>query len=144
MSTFMPKVAEVSRKWYVLDAAGVPMGKVAVQAANLLRGKHKPIFTPHVDCGDFVIIVNAAQAVLTGKKLQQKKYQRHTGYIGHLKTVGYDTLMKTRPEFAMQLAVKGMVPDTTQGRKALTRLRIYAGAEHKQQAQQPEAWEMRN
>jgi len=140
----MPKVAEVSRKWYVLDAAGVPMGKVAVQAANLLRGKHKPIFTPHVDCGDFVIIVNAAQAVLTGKKLQQKKYQRHTGYIGHLKTVGYDTLMKTRPEFAMQLAVKGMVPDTTQGRKALTRLRIYAGAEHKQQAQQPEAWEMRN
>jgi len=140
MSTFMPKVEEVSRKWYVLDAAGVPMGKVAAQAANLLRGKHKPIFTPHVDCGDFVIIINAAQAVLTGKKLEQKKYQRHTGYIGHLKTVGYDTLMKTRPEFAMQLAVKGMVPDTTQGRKALTRLRVYAGAEHRQQAQQPEAW----
>ena len=140
MSTFMPKAAELSRKWYVLDAAGVPMGKVAAQAANLLRGKHKPIFAPHVDCGDFVIIVNAAQAVLTGKKLQQKKYQRHTGYIGHLKTVGYDTLMKTRPEFAMQLAVKGMVPDTSLGRKSLGRLRIYAGADHKQQAQQPEAW----
>jgi len=140
MSTFMPKAAEVSRKWYVLDAAGVPMGKVAAQAANLLRGKHKPIFAPHVDCGDFVVIVNASQAVLTGKKLQQKKYQRHTGYIGHLKTVGYDTLMKTKPAFAMQLAVKGMVADNALGRKALTRLHIYAGADHKQQAQQPETW----
>ena len=140
MSTFMPKAEDVVRKWYVLDAAGVPMGKVAVQAANLLRGKHKPIFAPHADCGDFVIIVNAAQAVLTGKKLQQKKFQRHTGYIGHLKTVGYDTLMKTRPGFAMQLAVKGMVPDTTLGRKQLTRLKIFDGAEHKHQAQQPEAW----
>jgi large subunit ribosomal protein L13 len=140
MSTFMPKAVEVSRKWYVLDAAGQPLGRVAVQAATLLRGKHKPIFTPHVDCGDFVVIINAAKAVLTGRKLQQKKYQRHTGYIGHLKTVGYDTLMKTRPEFAMQLAVKGMVPDTTQGRKALTRLHIYAQAEHKHLAQQPEPW----
>jgi len=140
MSTFMPKAAEISRKWYVLDAAGVPMGKVAAQAANLLRGKHKPIFAPHVDCGDFVIIVNAAKTVLTGKKLQQKKYQRHTGYIGHLKTVGYDALMKTRPDFAMQLAVKGMVPDTALGRKSLGRLHIYAGADHKQQAQQPETW----
>ncbi|MDR0531211.1 MAG: 50S ribosomal protein L13 [Oscillospiraceae bacterium] len=140
MSTFMPKAADISRKWYVLDAAGQPLGKVAAQAATLLRGKHKPIFAPHVDCGDFVIIVNAAQTVLTGKKLQQKKYQRHTGYIGHLKTVGYDTLMKTRPDFAVQLAVKGMVPSTTLGRKALTRLRVYAGAEHQQQAQKPEAW----
>jgi large subunit ribosomal protein L13 len=136
----MPKAADISRKWYVLDAAGQPLGKVAAQAATLLRGKHKPIFAPHVDCGDFVIIVNAAQTVLTGKKLQQKKYQRHTGYIGHLKTVGYDTLMKTRPDFAVQLAVKGMVPSTTLGRKALTRLRVYAGAEHQQQAQKPEAW----
>ena len=140
MSTFMPKAAEVSRKWYVIDAAGKPMGKIAVEAATLLRGKHKPIFTPHVDCGDFVVIINASQAVLTGKKLEQKKYQRHTGYVGHLKTIGYNTLMKTRPEFAMQLAVKGMVPDTTLGRKALTRLRIYAGEEHNQQAQQPEPW----
>ena len=140
MSTFMPKAAEVSRKWYVIDAAGKPMGRIAVEAATLLRGKHKPIFAPHVDCGDFVVIINASKAVLTGKKLEQKKYQRHTGYIGHLKTVGYNTLMKTRPEFAMQLAVKGMVPDTTLGRKALTRLRIYAGEEHNQQAQQPEPW----
>jgi len=136
----MPKAAEVSRKWYVIDAAGKPMGRIAVEAATLLRGKHKPIFAPHVDCGDFVVIINASKAVLTGKKLEQKKYQRHTGYIGHLKTVGYNTLMKTRPEFAMQLAVKGMVPDTTLGRKALTRLRIYAGEEHNQQAQQPEPW----
>jgi large subunit ribosomal protein L13 len=105
-----------------------------------LRGKHKPIFAPHADCGDFVIIINAAQAVLTGKKLQQKKYQRHTGYIGHLKTVGYDTLMKTRPDFAMQLAVKGMLPDNTVGRKSLTRLHIYATGEHQHAAQQPESW----
>ena len=140
MSTFMPKAEDIVRKWYVLDAAGVPMGKVAVQAATLLRGKHKTTFAPHADCGDFVIIVNAAQAVLTGRKLEQKKYQRHTGYIGHLKTVGYNTLMKTRPGFAMQLAVKGMLPDTTLGRKSLTRLKIFDGAQHKHQAQQPETW----
>ncbi|MDR2753773.1 MAG: 50S ribosomal protein L13 [Oscillospiraceae bacterium] len=140
MSTFMPKAETIVRKWYVLDAAGVPLGKVAAQAATLLRGKHKPTFAPHADCGDFVVIINASQAVLTGKKLQQKKYQHHTGYIGHLKTVGYDILMKTRPSFAMQLATKGMVPDTTLGRKALTRLKIFDGAEHKHQAQQPEAW----
>jgi len=142
MFTFMPKAEEIVRKWYVLDAAGVPMGKVAVQAATLLRGKHKPIFAPHADCGDFVIIINSAQAVLTGKKLQQKKFQRHTGYIGHLKTVGYDVLMKTRPSFAMELAVKGMLPGTTQGRKQLTRLKVFDGAEHKHQAQQPEAWSL--
>ncbi|MDR3313321.1 MAG: 50S ribosomal protein L13 [Oscillospiraceae bacterium] len=142
MSTFMPKPGDITRKWYVLDAAGKPMGRVAAQAATLLRGKHKPLFVPHVDCGDFVIIINAAQTVLTGKKLEQKKYQRHTGYIGHLKTTGYNTLMKTRPDFAVQLAVKGMLPDTTLGRKALTRLHIYAGGEHNQQAQQPETWEL--
>ncbi|MCL2106318.1 MAG: 50S ribosomal protein L13 [Oscillospiraceae bacterium] len=140
MSTFMPKADEVARKWYVLDAAGQPMGRVAAQAATLLRGKHKPIFAPHADCGDFVIIINAARAVLTGKKLQQKKWQRHTGYIGHLKTTGYDVLMAKRPELAMQMAVKGMVPSTTLGRKSLTRLRVYAGSEHNQAAQKPEAW----
>ncbi len=141
MSTFMPKPGDITRKWYVIDAAGRPMGRVAVQAATLLRGKHKPLFAPHADCGDFVIIINAGQAVLTGKKLEQKKYQRHTGYIGHLKTTGYDVLMKTRPEFAMQLAVRRMLPDTTLGRKSLTRLKIYAGGEHQQQAQKPEIWE---
>ncbi len=142
MSTYMPKAGEIVRKWYVLDAAGKPMGRVAVQAAVLLRGKHKPEFAPHVDCGDHVIIINASQAVLTGHKLDQKMYYHHTGYIGNMKKVKYSTLMKTRPEFVMQLAVKGMIPDTVIGRNALTRLRIYAGAEHKHAAQKPEAWEL--
>jgi len=142
MSTFMPKAADIVRKWYVLDAAGQPLGKVAAQAATLLRGKHKPTFAPHADCGDFVIVVNAAQAVLTGRKLQQKKYYRHTGYIGHLKTVGYDELMQTRPCFVMEKAVKGMLPGNTLGRKSLTRLKVFEGGEHIHQAQQPEAWEI--
>ena len=141
MSTYMPKAGEITRKWYVIDASGKPMGKVAVEAAKLLRGKHKPIFTPHADCGDHVIIINAEKAVLTGKKLDQKMYYRHTGYIGHLKEVKYSTLMKTRPDFAMTLAVKGMIPDTVIGRKALTRLRVFKGAEHVHASQKPEAWE---
>ena len=141
MSTYMPKAGEITRKWYVIDAAGKPMGKVAVEAANLLRGKHKPIFTPHADCGDHVIIINAEKAVLTGNKLDQKMYYHHTGYIGHLKEVKYSTLMKTRPDFAMTLAVKGMIPDTVIGRKALTRLRVVKGADHAHAAQKPEAWE---
>ncbi|MBQ9551644.1 MAG: 50S ribosomal protein L13 [Clostridia bacterium] len=140
MSTFMPKAADIKRSWYVLDAAGKPMGKVAAQAAVLLRGKHKPTFTPHVDLGDHVIIINAEQAVLTGNKLDQKMYYHHTGYIGNLKQVKYSTLMKTKPEFAMTLAVKGMLPDNTLGRAALTRLRVYRGAEHKHAAQKPEEW----
>ena len=140
MSTFMPKAGDIKRSWYVLDAAGKPMGKVAAQAAVLLRGKHKPTFTPHVDLGDHVIIINAAQAVLTGNKLNQKMYYHHTGYIGNMKKVKYSTLMKTRPDFAMTLAVKGMLPDNTLGRAALTRLRVYKGAEHKHAAQKPEEW----
>ena len=141
MSTYMPKAGDITRKWYVIDAAGKPMGKVAVEAARLLRGKHKPIFTPHADCGDHVIIINAEKAVLTGNKLNQKMYYHHTGYIGHLKEVKYSTLMKTRSDFAMTLAVKGMVPDTVIGRKALTRLRVFKGAEHTHAAQKPEVWE---
>ena len=141
MSTYMPKAGDITRKWYVIDAAGKPMGKVAVEAAKLLRGKHKAIFTPHADCGDHVIIINAEKAVLTGKKLDQKMYYRHTGYIGHLKEVKYSTLMKTRADFAMELAVKGMIPDTVIGRQALTRLRVFKGAEHVHAAQKPEAWE---
>ena len=138
MSTFMAKKGEVERKWYVIDAAGKPLGKVAVEAATLLRGKHKVTFTPHVDCGDHVVIINCKDAVLTGNKLTQKKWQRHTGYVGHLKETDYKTLMATRPEKAMELAVKGMVPDTTIGRKALTRLHVYKGAEYAQVAQKPE------
>lgn len=142
MSTYMANAADVERKWYVIDAAGKPLGRVAAQAAVLLRGKHKPTFTPHVDCGDHVIIINCKDAVLTGHKLTQKKWQRHTGYIGHLKETGYDTLMATKPEKAMELAVKGMIPSNTIGRNALLRLRVFAGAEHKHEAQKPEAWEM--
>ncbi|MDD6220541.1 MAG: 50S ribosomal protein L13 [Clostridia bacterium] len=140
MSTYMPKAGDITRKWYVIDAAGKPLGKVAAQAAVLLRGKHKPIFTPNADCGDHVIIINAEKIVLTGNKLDQKMYYRHTGYIGNLKEVKYSTLMRTKPEFAVELAVKGMVPDSTIGRKALTRLRVYRGAEHKHEAQKPEEW----
>ena len=142
MSTYMPKAEDLkNRKWYILDAAGKPMGRVATVAATILRGKHKPTFAPHADCGDFVVIINAEKAVLTGKKLEQKYYRRHTGYIGGLKEVQYVTLMKTRPELAMELAVKGMIPDTTIGRKALTRLHVYSGTEYAQVAQKPEKYE---
>ena len=137
MSTFMQKKENVVRKWYVLDAAGKPMGKTAVAAADLLRGKTAPEFTPHVDCGNFVIVINADKAVLTGKKLEQKYYRRHSGYIGGLKEVQYKTLMATRPELAMELAVKGMLPHNTLGAKAFTRLHVYKDADHKQVAQQP-------
>ena len=141
MSTYMPKSGEVDRKWYVIDAAGKPLGRVAAQAAVLLRGKHKPTFAPHVDCGDHVIIINCAPAVLTGKKLEKKFHYHHTGYIGHMKAVRYDTLMAQKPTMAMQLAVKGMVPDTTIGRAALGRLRLFEGAEHIHAAQKPENWD---
>ena len=140
MSTTLAKKETLERKWYVIDAAGKPLGRTAVIAANLLRGKHKTDFTPNVDCGDFVIIVNADKAVLTGKKLDQKHYYHHTGWIGNLKDVKYRTLMNERPEFAMELAVKGMLPKNAIGRSALTRLKIYKGAEHNNAAQKPEAW----
>ena len=141
MSTFMAKTETLERKWYVIDATDMPLGKVAVAAANILRGKHRPEFTPHVDCGDHVIIINCKDAVLTGKKLEQKKWYRHTGYVGHLKETNYATLMATRPTKAMELAVKGMVPSNTIGRAAMLRLRLFEGAEHNHQAQKPEAWE---
>lgn len=137
MSTFIAKAENVERKWYVIDAAGQPLGKTAVKAADILRGKHRPEFTPHVDCGEFVIIINAAKAVLTGKKLEQKHYYHHSGYIGGLKDVSYRDLMATRPEMAMQLAVKGMLPHNSIGDKSITRLHVYAGAEHEHAAQKP-------
>ena len=138
--TTMAKKENVQRKWYVLDAAGKPLGRTAATAAKLLRGKHKVDFTPAVDCGDYVIIVNCEKAVLTGKKLDQKKYYHHTGWIGNLKEIKYRTLMEQRPDFAMELAVKNMLPKNTLGRTSLTRLKLYKGAEHKNQAQKPEAW----
>lgn len=137
MSTTLAKAGEVERNWYVLDAADKPLGRVAAEAAVLLRGKHKPIFTPHVDCGDHVIIINAEKIVLTGKKLEQKTYYRHTGYIGHLKQTKYADIMKSKPEFAVYKAVKGMLPDSVIGRNALTRLRVFRGPEHKHAAQKP-------
>ena len=130
MSSFIQKPAEVERKWYVVDAEGKTLGRMASEVAAILRGKNKPTFTPHVDCGDHVIIINCGKAVLTGSKLTQKKWQRHTGYVGHLKETRYDTLMATRPTKAMELAVKGMIPNNSIGRDALLRLRLFEGAEH--------------
>ena len=141
MSTTMPKAAELERKWYVLDAEGKTLGTLATEAATLLRGKHKPIFAPHVDCGDFVIVINADKVVLTGNKLDQKMYYHHTGYIGNMKKIKYSKLMAEKPEFVVTKAVKGMLPDTTLGRKALTRLHVYKGAEHLHAAQKPEVRE---
>lgn len=140
MSTFMAKPAELERKWYIIDAAGKPLGRVASAAASILRGKNKPTFTPHVDCGDFVIILNAEKAVLTGKKLEQKYYRHHSGYVGGLKEVQYKILMEKNPEKAMMLAVKGMLPHNTIGANSLTRLRVYKGSEHDHAAQKPEVY----
>lgn len=140
MSTFLPKADGIKREWYVIDAAGKSLGRTAATVASILRGKHKPIFTPNVDCGDHVVVINAAKAVLTGNKLQDKYYRTHSGWIGGLKEVNYATLMKNNPEKAMMVAIKGMLPDNTLGRKALTRVRIYRDANHNQEAQQPKAW----
>ncbi|MGM9643161.1 MAG: 50S ribosomal protein L13 [Eubacteriales bacterium] len=137
MSTFMAKAETIERRWFVIDAAGKPLGRTAVKAANILRGKHRPEFTPHVDCGEYVIIINADKAVLTGRKLEQKYYQHHSGYIGGLKRIQYKTIMATRPEMAMELAVKRMLPANTIGRKSMTRLHVYSGAEHNHAAQKP-------
>ena len=141
MSTYMAKKETVERKWYIIDAAGKPLGRTAAAAATILRGKHRPEFTPHVDCGEFVIIINASKAVLTGKKLEQKFYRRHSGYIGGLKEVSYKTLMATKPEKAMELAVKGMLPHNTIGDKSITRLKVYANEAHKNEAQKPVPYE---
>ena len=137
MSTYMPKGDITDRQWYVLDAEGRTLGEVAVEAATILRGKHKPTFTPHADCGDSVIVINAAKIVLTGNKLNDKIYYHHTGYVGNMKAVKYGTLLKDKPEFVVEKAVKGMLPDNTIGRNAMSRIRVYAGAEHKQEAQKP-------
>ena len=140
MSTFMANKGNITRKWYVIDAAGKPLGKTAAAAADLLRGKLKPEFTPHADCGDFVIIINAEKAVLTGKKLEQKYYRTHSGWVGGLKEVQYRTLMQEKPELAMKVAVRGMMPHNTLSRGSMTRLKIYRGAEHEHAAQKPEIW----
>ena len=141
MSTFMAKPEEVKRGYYLLDAEGKTLGQVAVAAATILRGKHRPEFTPHVDCGEYVIVINAAKVVFTGKKLDQKIYYHHSGYIGGLKAITYRDLMRTQPEKAMERAVKGMLPKNTIGRKSITRLKVFAGAEHNHEAQKPVPYE---
>lgn len=142
MSTTMPKANEVSRKWYIIDAEGKPLGRVAAKAAHILRGKHKPTYIPHVDCGDHVIIINCDKAILTGKKLENKKFYWHTGWIGGLKSKSYKDMMANEADKAMMIAVNGMLPNTTQGREQLKRLRTYKGAEHKHAGQKPVAYEL--
>ena len=141
-ATKMAKAQDIERKWYVIDAEGKVLGRLATEVANILRGKNKPLFTPHVDCGDFVIIVNADKVVLTGKKLEQKMYRHHTGWVGGLKEVKYGTLMKSNPEFVMELAVKRMLPNNVIGRSAFNRLHVFSGSEHNHQAQKPEVYEI--
>ena len=140
MSTYMAKKETVERKWYIVDAANKPLGRTAATVATILRGKHRPEFTPHVDCGEFVIVLNADKAILTGKKLEQKFYRHHSGYIGGLKEVSYKQLMATKPEKAMELAVKGMLPHNSIGEKSIKRLKVYAGDKHNHEAQKPVAY----
>ena len=141
MSTYMAKANELEKQWYIIDAAGKPLGRVAACAATILRGKHKPTYTPHADCGEFVIIINADKAVLTGNKLQNKVWYHHTGWVGGIKAVKYSELMEKRSDKAMELAVWGMLPHTTLGRKAMTRLHIYKDANHTHEAQKPVMWD---
>ena len=140
MSSTLLKKETLERKWYIVDAAGKPLGRTAATVANLLRGKHKVDFTPNVDCGDFVIVINTDKAILTGKKLEQKTYYRVSGWIGGLKETKARVMMEGRSDYAMELAVKGMLPKNTLGKHALTRLHLYKGAEHAHAAQQPVAW----
>ena len=143
MKTFMANPQELERKWYVIDAADQTLGRLAAEIAAILRGKHNPTFTPHVDCGDFVIVVNAEKIKLTGNKLTDKKYTYHTGYPGGLKQVDYQTLMKKKPEKALEVAVKGMLPHTALGAKMFRKLKVYRGSNHPHMAQQPVKWELR-
>ena len=135
--TYSAKKEDIKRKWYIIDAKGEVLGKVAVKAATILRGKHKPIYTPHIDTGDYVIVVNASQVVLTGKKLEQKYYRRHSGYPGGLKSIRYDRLLKEKPKKVIELAIRGMLPKTKLGRAMLKKLRVYKGSEHSHEAQNP-------
>ncbi|KMY24119.1 large subunit ribosomal protein L13 [Actinobaculum suis] len=143
MRTYTPKPGDIDRKWYIVDATDIVLGRLAAQVATLLRGKHKPIFAPNADTGDFVIVINASKVALTGSKLRDKMSYRHSGYPGGLKATSYAELLATRPERAVQEAVKGMVPRTRLGRKQMTRLKVYAGAEHPHIAQQPEPYELK-
>jgi large subunit ribosomal protein L13 len=139
-TTYVLKGNEIERKWYIIDAANKPLGRVATEAAKLLKGKHKPTYTPNMDAGDHVIILNASEAIFTGKKLDQKVYRHHSGYIGGMKETTARVMMDKNPEKAMMLAIKGMLPKNTLGRQMLKKVRIYAGSEHENAAQKPEIW----
>lgn len=139
----MAKPQEIERKWYVIDAADQTLGRLSTEAAAILRGKHKPIFTPHVDTGDHVIVINAEKVKLTGKKLQQKELIRHTGYPGGLKRISYGTLIKTKPEKIIEHAIKGMLPHNRLGNAMYKKLKVYRGPEHPHQAQKPEVYELK-
>ena len=142
-TTYSPKAGEIERKWYVIDAANKPLGRTATEVAKILRGKHKPTYTPNMDTGDYVIIINCKDAIFTGRKLDQKMYRRHSGYIGGLKETPARVMMDTKPEQAMYLAVKGMLPHTKLGRQMIKKVRVYAGSEHENTAQKPEVWEVK-
>ena len=138
MKSYMANPLNVERKWYVVDATNIALGRLASQVASILRGKNKPTYTPHVDTGDYVIVINSDKVKLTGKKLQQKMHRHHTGYIGNMKEENYQKLMSERSDFAVELAVKGMLPKTNLGREMLKKLKVYKGAEHNHEAQKPE------
>lgn len=140
-TTYTAKKSEIERKWYIIDAANKPLGRVATEAAKLLRGKHKPTFTPNMDTGDFVIVINCKDVILTGNKLNQKVYRHHSGYIGGMKEIAAKDMLAKTPEKAMMLAIKGMLPHNSLGRQSLKKLRVYTGSEIENQAQKPEIWE---
>ena len=142
-TTYSAKASEIKRQWYIIDASGKPLGRIAAEAAKLVRGKHKPTFTPNVDTGDHVIILNAKDVILTGKKLDEKIYRHHTGYIGNMKEISARNLLQTNPEKVMMLAIKGMLPKNRLGRQMINKVRIYAGNEHENQAQKPIVWEVK-
>lgn len=142
-TTYSIKKSEIERKWYIIDAEDKVLGRVATEAARLLRGKHKPTYTPNIDVGDHVIITNCAKVVLTGKKLDQKIYRHHTGYIGNMKETSARNMMQNNPEKAMMLAIKGMLPKNRLGRQMINKVRIYSGSEHENQAQKPIVWEVK-
>ena len=141
--TYSAKKSEIESKWYIIDAANKPLGRIATEAAKLLRGKHKPTYTPNIDTGDHVIIINAKDVILTGNKMNAKVYRHHSGYIGGMKEVTAKDLIETNPEKALTIAIKGMLPHNSLGRQSLTKLRVYAGAEHENMAQKPEVWEVK-
>jgi large subunit ribosomal protein L13 len=140
--TFSPKDSDITRQWHVIDATDVVLGRLATHVATLLRGKHKPIFAPHVDTGDFVIVINADKVALSGAKLEQKKAYRHSGYPGGLRAMNYSDLLAKHPERAVEKAVKGMLPKSSLGRKTISKLKVYAGPTHPHQAQQPQPYEI--